>query len=754
MSADSHISQEYHVTQTGHEQNTSEPLSQLPTRENLNKFHKADLQKRCRDLGITKVWFKKNELIDMIMNTVQQSSQTLQTSQARTQSRSSPARQLIQPDVTPMSAVTEVLNHPPSREAQPTSSDDELSPDSEATQPSYIPHTVNEASTIDPQETLIVNGSRQPPADDTQQLTTDDTHPSLPTHHHDMSDQERNQLQNIYDDIKLIKSKLEIKDSEIELLNAEVKTAYCTIHLLQQRIADLEHENKSRPQDAASDATASTECLLLGDTNTQRVLRSDLGDKCRVKTIAHANIDLLRSWVTEKLQSAPSECVILGGVYDILEELPAEIILDHLGSLISDLKEKNSEMKIHVCQVVPVPEPQEFQAKVKYYNDRLIEWGEANGVNIVKTAPEFILGTGNVDEWCFDIENRKPCTLNRMGVIKLLSALEKQCSGFHLCKNWASIQRQPNVFLNTHGDTHIGARPQLQHTLTTSIPPNAATHKPPLLPTPQHATSTSPRTQPHSYAAAVKRSPSHNVDAGWGERWMTGSADGSSGRSPELFEIDLGRHDMGSTSIHPHAPNVTHYTHHYTPYSTLDAQPHIMQHTHNAHPHRPHLGRSYTSTRDITNNTQSNTPRYTCITQPRAPQNIHHTQPRVPHYNHYAQSHTPHNAHYTQHQVSHNAHNTQLFRPHRNYNSQSHTLHSTHYTQPYTPHNTHYTRPQTLYNSHHTAYTSTRGKYSYGCYNCGEHNHRQDTCRFDHRLKCELCHRLGHKQKLCHLYTK
>ncbi|XP_045101320.1 AF4/FMR2 family member 4-like [Portunus trituberculatus] len=251
-----------------HEQNTSEPLSQLPTRENLNKFHKADLQKRCRDLGITKVWFKKNELIDMIMNTVQQSSQTLQTSQARTQSRSSPARQLIQPDVTPMSAVTEVLNHPPSREAQPTSSDDELSPDSEATQPSYIPHTVNEASTIDPQETLIENGSRQPPADDTQQLTTDDTHPSLPTHHHDMSDQERNQLQNIYDDIKLIKSKLEIKDSEIELLNAEVKTAYCTIHLLQQRIADLEHENKSRPQDAASDATASTECLLLGDTNT------------------------------------------------------------------------------------------------------------------------------------------------------------------------------------------------------------------------------------------------------------------------------------------------------------------------------------------------------------------------------------------------------------------------------------------------------------------------------------------------------
>ena len=237
-------------------------------------------------------------------------------------------------------------------------------------------------------------------------------------------------------------------------------------------------------------------------------------------------------------------------------------------------------MKIHVSQVVPVPKPQEIQTKVKYYNERLIEWGEANGVNIVKTAPEFTLGTGNVDKWCFDIEDRKPCTLNRMGVIKLLSALEKQCSGFHLCKNWASIQRQPKVFLNIYGDTHIGARPRPQRTLTTTIPPNAAIHKPPLLLTPQHATSVSPRTPPHSYAVAAKRSPSHYVDAGSGEQWMTGSADGSSGRSPELFEIDSGRHDMGSTSIHPHAPNDTHYTHNFTPYNTHDAQPHIMQHTH------------------------------------------------------------------------------------------------------------------------------------------------------------------------------
>ena len=74
-------------------------------------------------------------------------------------------------------------------------------------------------------------------------------------------------------------------------------------------------------------------------------------------------------------------------------------------------------------------------AKVKYYNEQLLEWGEANGINIMKTAPEFTLGTGYMDEWCFNIKDKNPCILNRMGVIKLLIVLEKQCSGFDLCKN-------------------------------------------------------------------------------------------------------------------------------------------------------------------------------------------------------------------------------------------------------------------------------------------------------------------------------
>ena len=38
------------------------------------------------------------------------------------------------------------------------------------------------------------------------------------------------------------------------------------------------------------------------------------------------------------------------------------------------------------------------------------------------------------------------------------------------------------------------------------------------------------------------------------------------------------------------------------------------------------------------------------------------------------------------------------------------------------------------------------------CYNCGESGHICNSCRFNAAVKCHKCHRLGHKQKLCHLY--
>ena len=46
-----------------------EPTLDLPTRDFLNKnFRKPDLQKRCRELGLTNVWTSsKSQLIEMII---------------------------------------------------------------------------------------------------------------------------------------------------------------------------------------------------------------------------------------------------------------------------------------------------------------------------------------------------------------------------------------------------------------------------------------------------------------------------------------------------------------------------------------------------------------------------------------------------------------------------------------------------------------------------------------------------------------
>ena len=38
---------------------------------------------------------------------------------------------------------------------------------------------------------------------------------------------------------------------------------------------------------------------------------------------------------------------------------------------------------------------------------------------------------------------------------------------------------------------------------------------------------------------------------------------------------------------------------------------------------------------------------------------------------------------------------------------------------------------------------------SYGCYNCGEFNHRKANCRFDHKIRCNICYEYGHKSRLC-----
>ena len=62
-------------------------------------------------------------------------------------------------------------------------------------------------------------------------------------------------------------------------------------------------------------------------------------------------MDLLRRWLKEKLSFIPSDCVLYCGLYDINDGSCNDSILDNLGSLISDLKDKNNTVNINVYQV-------------------------------------------------------------------------------------------------------------------------------------------------------------------------------------------------------------------------------------------------------------------------------------------------------------------------------------------------------------------------------------------------------------------
>ena len=172
-----------------------------------------------------------------------------------------------------------------------------------------------------------------------------------------------------------------------------MKAAFDTIESLQKRVNDLEKENRDEISTAF---TSSANCLLLGDTNVQQVLRSDLAKSCTVRTINMGNINKVRNWVRYKLFRAPSVCVLYCGLYDIYDNIDSDVILDNLGSLVSDLKDKCTNMKIYICDIVPAQVLQETNDKIMPYNEKLVKWAEVNGVFVVNTSPVFTLSTGDV----------------------------------------------------------------------------------------------------------------------------------------------------------------------------------------------------------------------------------------------------------------------------------------------------------------------------------------------------------------------
>ncbi|KAK4307059.1 hypothetical protein Pmani_021151 [Petrolisthes manimaculis] len=510
-----------------------EPSIMFPTREFLNSCNKTDLQNRCKELGITKIWVNKDQLIDMILQST--SNHTIDTTQSVSVSPAelpvSPhtdnTHPSLEPEVTHPPALSAALNEVPNPFITP---DVIITP--EDTHPSDMQEAANSSSTPGEASALVTPdvgnyssvGDTQlsdvqvitptPTSASTSQslpssLTTscddlwltpltlgeqrlDPTQPgatqrtyalpseaslarpllpntrlSVPPLGYErfvsaptipgvsvMDEETKAKICKMEKSIEHILSKLETKDLEMELLATEVKTAYATIELLQKRVNELELKNKE--ENIKPDSLPPNNCLLLGDSNTQHVLRSDLGNNCTVRTINMSTFVKLRNWVTHNLTRLPSTCVINCGLYDLLDDLTPEVILDNVGSLISDLKEKYSNMKIYVCTIAPAPVSRENICNINNYNEHLARWADVNGVTLINTSPMFKLSTGDIDELCFNTEkDTTPLILNRLGVIRLLDAIDKQCPEFQLCSDWKGLKRKTPVFADYNSNRYL-----------------------------------------------------------------------------------------------------------------------------------------------------------------------------------------------------------------------------------------------------------------------------------------------------------
>lgn len=615
----------------------SAPSNHSETRENLEKSRKPDLRERCREMGLSNIWVRKDQLINMILqhqrNTAPRSDDALSSVPAPTD------------DTTPQDAAS-----------QPPRQDED--------------HAVQR----EPSQLAQQNDTQAPHNDSSRALSEADlTHHSNHSqlHQPDTHSSSFPDLHNIATDIESIKNQLRTKDMEIELLNEEVKAAYETIQLLQTRVNHLEqelHSNASSEQPVTRSPTSPLHCLLLGDSNLRRVSRSDLANNCSIKTIHDANIDLLRSWVTETMNQAPSVCVIYCGINDIIEESPSDKILDNLGSLTSVLKEKKPDIKLYICQVVPPAMLDQLSAQTEAYNDHLLRWGESNGVTIIKTLRYFGLSTGDLDDLCFECGDDSSL-FSRLGAIRLLDSINAECSEFNLCNNWKTIKKTLLKVNNVDKSTPTSPSQSPPHHLQPVLHPQPHRPTPRGAPHPPRGLSphdaASPRfhvSREHLAAAAARPgSRPSPIPAARGSRYVPGSGAARRGAPPRQHGVEQ------SQSVPVFAP------YHAAPrHGCLD-----------------------------------------CGEFNHSPPTTANTSP-VP-------------AHHWNHFVV----------PGRDVASRG-ALPWHHGVEPPQP----IPVPVPVFAPSHAAPRR-------GCYNCGEVNHRQATCRYDHRLRCGNCRLLGHKGRLC-----
>ncbi|XP_068221374.1 repetitive organellar protein-like [Palaemon carinicauda] len=139
------------------------------------------------------------------------------------------------------------------------------------------------------------------------------------------------------DNFYVVNNNLAEKEVEIN----ELKTK---LLLAEERVEALEValRRKDKSHEEGGNVFPEKNILLIGDSCLQGIKSEDLDDHVIVRTLQEANVDLIKSWITEKLSYPIKECIIYCGVQDVLDEdTTMEGITDCLGTLVAELKNKN-----------------------------------------------------------------------------------------------------------------------------------------------------------------------------------------------------------------------------------------------------------------------------------------------------------------------------------------------------------------------------------------------------------------------------
>ena len=107
------------------------------------------------------------------------------------------------------------------------------------------------------------------------------------------------------------------------------------------------------------------------------------------------------------------------------------------------MKSINDNIEVFVCELVPSLDS-EFDVKVNNFNVQVEKWATANGIRLLKTNLNYRLGTGEVDDMCFnDPVAHETERLNRFGVLRFLSIINKQCQFLELSESFKIELRKP-----------------------------------------------------------------------------------------------------------------------------------------------------------------------------------------------------------------------------------------------------------------------------------------------------------------------